>query len=423
MRSNFAWTFAGNVFAAASQWLILALLTKTTSDAITGQFVLALAICTPIFMFAGLDLRVLQATDGNNEFTFAEYRKLRWITAVSALVLVPIVCLFGGQDWTTFWVVCGVGVGKLAESIADIHNALLQKSERMDRVSRSLVAHGFLSCVGLVCGLLLTGELAIGVWAASAMRFVVLLSYDMPLVNSLQPKTIDTGDEDSTEPVRSGRLLKLAILGLPLAIKALLIALIANVTRYFVFGWGGLVALGIFGPIAMLMTAGTTVARAMNQSVAAKLGRLFRSNNRGGFLSLIRRLQTLYLGLGVCGVLVAWLAGPTLLSWLFREEFVNYHSLLVLVMIAAAFQYQGGALDMAMVAQRRIRILAFLSATTLAVLAGLCWWLIPIHGLDGAGYALLASRVPRVTALMWLVHFQRAASDCSTEFQQQRRAA
>jgi O-antigen/teichoic acid export membrane protein len=408
LRSNFVWTFAGNAFAAVSQWVILALLTKTTDDAVTGQFVLALAICTPIFMFAGLDLRVLQATDGKNQYRFFEYKKLRWISATAALALVPLVCWFAGYSGATFWVICGVAVGKLAESVADIHYALLQKSDRMDRVSRSLVAHSFLSCAGLVAGLLLTEQLAIAVWLGSMFRFGVLFVYDIPLAARVQDENIQEGEPNTLEPKGesvNNRLWALAVLGFPLACKVLLIALVANVTRYFVFSAGGLIALGIFGPIAMLMTAGTTVANALNQSVASRLGRFAQGGNLAGFSLLVKRLQFFYLALGASGVIVAWLAGPMILSLLFREDFAQYNQLLILVMVTAAVQYQGGTLDMAMVAQRRIKVLAPLSAVTLAVLASMCWWLVPTHGLMGAGYAMAVSRIPRVAVLFWLVHF------------------
>jgi O-antigen/teichoic acid export membrane protein len=422
LRANFAWTFAGNGFAAVSQWLILALLTKTTNDATTGQFVLAFAICTPIFMFAGLDLRVLQATDSSDQYSFAEYKRLRWISATAALAVVPLACWIGGYVGATFWVVCGVAFGKFAESIADIHYALLQKSDRMDRVSRSLVGHGVVSCCGLVVGVLVTQQLAIGVALGSLLRFIVLFAYDIPMATRVQQSSVESSNGNSVQPEQSRRLWKLAVLGFPLACKVLLIALIANVTRYFVLGAGGLVALGVFGPIAMLMTAGTTVANALNQSVAARLGRFARAENNAGFFTLLKRLQWFYLGLGIAGVLVAWSAGPIILSLLFREEFAQHHLLFVLVMISAAVQYQGGTLDMAMVAQRRVHILAPLSAVTLGVLALMCCWLIPTHGLIGAGCAMAVSRVPRVAVLFWLVHFsskQREKKDEINERQMQ----
>lgn len=406
LRTNFAWTFGGNAVAALSQWLILALLTKTSGDAVTGQFVLALAICTPIFTFASLDLRVLQATDGNNQFTFSEYKRLRWLSSIAALLLVPLMCRFAGHSATTMWVVCGVATGKLAESVADIHYALLQKSERMDRVSRSLVAHGFLSCGGLVAGMLMTGDLAQAVWISSAMRFLVLYGYDIPLAMRLVRSHHD--DEPAAPRVQftsATRLWQLTMLGLPLAFKVLLIALIANVARYFVYSAGGLEALGVFGSIALVMTVGTTVANALNQSVAARLGRLVQAGNASSFLLLIRKLEVFYLGLGLAGVVVAWLAGPMILTFLFRADFAQHNTLLILVMATAAVQYQGGTLDMAMVAQRRLNVLVSLSALTLALLAVICWWLIPTHGLVGAGIAMAVSRIPRIAILFWLVHF------------------
>jgi len=147
LRANFTWTLIGNVLVAACQWGLLALLTRTTTDETTGQYVIALSICTPLFIFAGLDLRTLQATDSTGEFRFAEYLCVRLITGTIALLIIPGIAWCAGYDGTTLYVILGVAVGRLLNLISDTFDGLMQKSERMDRVSHSIVLRGLLSSI------------------------------------------------------------------------------------------------------------------------------------------------------------------------------------------------------------------------------------------------------------------------------------
>src|SRR6476660_1556484 len=77
LRSNFSWTFAGNVVYAACQWGMLSALAKLGNPELVGQFALALAVTSPVFMLANLQLRGVQATDAQSQYTFADYLRVR----------------------------------------------------------------------------------------------------------------------------------------------------------------------------------------------------------------------------------------------------------------------------------------------------------------------------------------------------------
>src|SRR5438067_13811448 len=76
LRVNFSWTMAGNLVYAASQWGILVVLARMGKPEAVGQFSLGLAITAPIMLFAGLQLRAVQATDARHLFQFADYAGL-----------------------------------------------------------------------------------------------------------------------------------------------------------------------------------------------------------------------------------------------------------------------------------------------------------------------------------------------------------
>ena len=410
LKANFAWTLAGNLTAAFSQWLLLVILAKTTSDATTGQYVLALSICAPVFMFAGLDLRTLQATDGNEAFEFRDYLTLRLIGGAIALCLVPLMTFAIGYRGETLLVVSAMALGRLFDVVADIFYGLMQKSERMDRVSRSLVIRGVASMVALGGTVAWTGSLVGGVVLATVVRLLVLLFVDVPFARS---STVQAVRLFRPTAVNSRRLRELALLGLPLAFKVMLVSLNVQVTRYFVVGMASLAEVGVFGPIAALAVAGTTVSKALNQSVSARLGKLAQKQQLFGFRMLLLKMRVLYLALGTAGVAAAWLVGEPLLAIVYRPEFVAYHNVLVLVAVAVALQLQSGILDMAMIALRQTRVLPVLSGVSVGVTALSCWLLIPTFGLNGAAMAMIASRVVRTVALNVLIWrtLQRQESD------------
>src|SRR5690349_21224091 len=77
LRTNFIWTFLGNVVYAGCQWGMLVVLAKLGSPEIVGQFALALAVTAPVFMFTNLQTRGVQATDARKEYAFGDYLALR----------------------------------------------------------------------------------------------------------------------------------------------------------------------------------------------------------------------------------------------------------------------------------------------------------------------------------------------------------
>ena len=408
LKANVVWTFGGNVIAAACQWGLLALLTRTIEDAETGQFVMAMAICTPVFMFAGLDLRTLQVTDGSNRFRLSEYFALRISVGLLATLLVPSGAFLYGADVTTVAVVAGVALAKYVELISDMLYGVMQRAERMDLVSRSVVLHGILSAVATGLGVLATGSMIAGVFVAAIVLAAILGLNDLPKATRLHWQDRPEAERSLSNALRRlltldmARPAKLIVEGGPLAVKQLVVSLNTQVSRYFVGGLG-YAAVGVFGPIASAVTAATTVSRALNQSIAARLGRLAVENRDDEFRRLIGKVQIGYLALGLCGVGVAWQFGELLLTIAYRPDFAKYDDVLILIVVAVAIQYQSGILDIAMVTLRRVNVLVPISTLSLGVTCLACWLLIPILELRGAACGMIAGRVVQVIALNVLI--------------------
>ena len=178
LRSNFSWTFVGNVVYAGCQWGMLVVLAKLGSPEKVGQFALGLAVTAPIIMFSNLQLRAIQATDARREYRFGHYLALRLITtALALLVIAGIAC---GYRLETALVILAVGLAKAFESLSDVVYGLLQGHERMDRIALSMMIKGPLSLVALGTMVYLTASIAWGALALAGVWGLFLIAYDIP---------------------------------------------------------------------------------------------------------------------------------------------------------------------------------------------------------------------------------------------------
>ena len=178
LRSNFSWTFAGNVVYAGCQWGMLMVLVKLGSPEKVGQFALGLAVTAPIIMLTNLQLRAIQATDARREYRFGHYLALRLATtALSLLVIAGIAC---GYRLETALVILALGLAKAFESLSDVVYGLLQAHERMDRIALSMMIKGPLSLVALGGVVYVTGSIVGGALALAGGWGLLLIVYDIP---------------------------------------------------------------------------------------------------------------------------------------------------------------------------------------------------------------------------------------------------
>ncbi|MDA0586606.1 MAG: hypothetical protein O2820_00280 [Planctomycetota bacterium] len=401
LKRSFVWMFAGNLIFTATQWGMLAVLTKLTSDAVSGQYGMGLSLSTPVFMFAGLDLRLLLVTDSEQRYRFSDCLTLRLLCGGLALVAVLATGLAWGYDGATLAVIMAVAFGKLVELISDTYYGFIQTHRRLDAVSVSMVLHGVISSAGFIGCLYFTGSVFAASVAYSLGRVAALLLYDLPLTARLRSAAAtNDADDDSAS---FARLYSLAKAGAPLSVKTLLVSLNTHVARYFVAAKFGLAGLGVFFPIAQLGFAGLIFSRALNQAVAGRVGELAQSRRMVEFRRLLLRLLGVYAVLGAGCVGIAALAGPSLLTIAFDEGYAQHSLILTLVMVAMAVQFMTGILDLAMIALRRTMLPAWLSAGSLGILTLACWQWVPEFGFAGAASAMIVSRLPRPFILAWFV--------------------
>ena len=412
VRSNFVWSLAGNVLYAICQWGVLVVLAKMCPAETVGIYVLGITVTSPIFLFAGLQLRRLQATDTREEFQFGHYFGLQIVACVVAMLACWGAGWFSGHRDAVLAVILLVGFNKAIETLSNTFYGLFQQRERLDRISKSMVLQSALSAAGLCGGIALLDDI---VWAcawSAIARLIAVLVYDVPSLLwlagtdsklSRQPSAFSHQLSVCRPLWERGPLWRLAMLGVPLGVTGMLVSLNTNFPRYFVEQFGGKAELGIFGVLCAPLYVMHTLTKSLESSASARLAMLHASGDVRGFRRLLGQLMATHTAVALAGVLVAWLFGRPLLTLLFNATYAEHVDIFVTIMWATLVATSAGVMMTALIAARFIQIqLPLITATSLASLAA-CWWLVPIFGMQGAAWSLAVSKLPYLAVGVWMI--------------------
>ena len=278
LRSNFAWSFTGNVIYMASQWAMLAVLAKLGSPETVGQFALGLAVTAPIILFTNLQLRAVIATDARNENTFSDYFTLRIATTIFSIFIILGLVFISDYSRQTALVILVIGIAKVFESLSDIVYGLLQQNEQMARIAWSMMIRGPLSLLIMAVCMFIWGNILIAVIGLAFVWLMVFLFYDMHSVPWLQKRIHEPINlQISWDGTTQRRLIRLAF---PLGLTAMLASLNTNIPRYLLENYFGEGMLGLFTAMAYLLVAGNAVVGALGQSASPRLAKYFAARSQ-----------------------------------------------------------------------------------------------------------------------------------------------
>ncbi|HID22657.1 MAG TPA: lipopolysaccharide biosynthesis protein [Planctomycetaceae bacterium] len=389
---------------------MLIVLAKVGTPDTVGVYVLALAVCTPVFMFCSLELRTILGTDASRTFPFSEYLRLRLLGILLACVVSVSLAALMEDRVLILAAVALLAAVKGLEWISDVIYGLFQRQERLDRAGLSVAMHGVCNLAAISVVMAATGSLLWALAAYFCSQLVVMIAYDVPnAVRIAHPSPrgrrntarlalspfVGTGPRSS--------LTSLAWLGLPLAATSLFISLTTSTPRFFVAHYRSLYELGILGPIAGLVFTGAVFARAVNGAVSPRLARYYADAKHPAFKRLFLCAAGLYTVLGGIGALVANFWGEAVLRVLFQPEYGRYAHLLVVIMLAMTCAMLAGLVHTTMISIRRIPVLLPLTMGTWVWTTFLCWLLVPRLGLRGAAGAMALARAPYIVVGLWLL--------------------
>ena len=392
---SFGFALAGNVLYALSQWLLLVVLARLGTPDMVGQFAFALAVTAPVILFSQLNLRGIQASDARDDFSFADYALLRGLTTAAAMLLIIGGCIWFGRAGEAA-LISMVGTAKAIDSVTDVILGHWQRHDRFDGISAVTTINGVVSLTAMTLAFVATGRVTA---AATGFAFGSAVALAAALL-------IDRHGMHGTLRWHGGRLtnaVAIAKVALPLGPVMLLVAINANLPRYFLAFYQGNREVGVFAAVSCFAVVGATLVGALGQSVSPRLAAAYVAGNSREFGRMVRSFLFFVSAIGLAGVAVSAVAGRALLNALYSPEYGTAAPVLVISMVAGGVFLIASALGFVLTAIRRLSVQVPLFMFVAAVTAGASAVLVPAFGLHGAAWACVAGAVAQAAGSVVLL--------------------
>lgn len=382
--SDSSWLFTGSMVYSISQWAITIIIAKYYSLSMLSDFSLALAICTPVFLFFNLNIKFFIVVDDNIP-SLNSLIKFRGLTiALSVLFCFLFYTLLTGR-WISSLLLFVLGY-KLLDSFTELFYAFLQKRQSMSKISISQIKRGAVFILFLLFGTLFGIAFSIIIGFILFFLFLILIHDYF--------KVSDAPDNNYHLSYNNGLFFIKRLL--PLGAIALTDTMAIQIPKYYLEGFGYSTEVGIFSSIILLIFIGGFIMSAVCNSLLPKLSNLYNYGKLGDFKRLTWFVIILAFSLGLSYFLVVLFFGEELLAFVYNDSFrVHFKAYLYLtgfsfiVYLGVAFSFILYSMGLS-----KSIFISNLFSLLLALLLGL--FLVPEMGIIGSVFVFIISQFFRL---------------------------
>ncbi|BDH60664.1 O-unit flippase Wzx [Lysinibacillus sp. PLM2] len=376
---NISWTIFGNGFSSLAKWLVVILIAKLLSAKDVGVYSLAFALTAPITLFANMKLRSLFVTDSENRFS--NYIVIRHIFNFGAIIIFLIIGAFFYREYLL--VILLVGISKILDLNSDIYYSYPHKLGNLDYIGKTIIIKNIILIIVFYISIILTNNLVESLLIMTLSQVVIFL-----IEKNLISKKFDI----NSKPVNKERVINILKLGLPLGVISMIYTIITNVPRYVLEFYYGATILGYFAAIMYIVTASNLFLTAISQVFLPRLSKLYKEQNIIKFRKyLYNYLLLITFIFGVLFTIFIFIFGEEILYLLYGGDYVKYHKVFFIVVLAVTVNMLSSNLDIALIAIHNIRnqLPMFIFNLFIAILFSM--FLVKSFGIYGAAISLLLS--------------------------------
>ena len=347
----YIWNILGSLANAGLSVIILMVVTRTLDNQKADIFSIAWAISQLMATLGCYQIRVLQATDVEEKFTFRQYFEFRIVTIVAMMICS---CAYVYIKHYTVYkaiiiiIICGY---RAVDSLADVFEGWFQQKERLDLAGRALFIRVIIAIVGGgICLVVMHDLLALSLMLLF-IYVVGLLLYDIRYYNKL--KVLEKQKENQNNKWLQGLL----VAGTPLFVNAYLLMDIMNTPKIVIDAAimnGGLQngSQTIFN-ILFMPASVLTLAYIVFRPLLTKMAIEWTMGRIKNFLKIIGSIMCCLLGMSILIIGGSALLGIPVLSVLYAMDLTMYKKELLLIILGGCFCTFSYVLDNALVVIRR----------------------------------------------------------------------
>lgn len=375
---NIAYTFVGNMIGAFIKWLLLILIVRFTNPEMVGYYTFAIALTSPIMLFANMRLRLRYVVE--DDLYFKDLKKLRLILDVLCTVIIILITVIFLRDYLLITLL--ISISKILDLRSDLLYGILQKSEDFKVISLMMIGKNSLIITLFGISIVLTENLYISIVCQIIAQVVWLL-----LIENRAQKRIN-----ESKYIKSDKkiIFSIFIAGLPLGIVQLLNSYNILIPRYVIERYLSLEAVGIFASISYLLTIIGIFMNALSQNFIVSVKRDVANNNFEKVKKFVNQNSLLAaLLLGGVSILSTYFFGEFFINLVYGEAYAHHSFILAIISISIIFNFLTWMYDTALMALKIYNFQLVVSITTLIISTIVSFVSIINFGLLGAAWAIV----------------------------------
>jgi O-antigen/teichoic acid export membrane protein len=412
LAKNSVLTLQANMLLAASNWLLLVVFAKEFSAQSLGEFVLALAICSPAFLFASFKIRTLLIVDSSWEYSLEEYAASRFVAnaLVSVFILISLVFSLLAISPSTLILVL---LYKWCDSWSEFCQSYMRRLHRFQLSSFSLTGRSVLTILVVLLLVALDQSFItlLCTWVAVALIFALIDSAIMwQLSGKNEVRSFSLPIVFSLHTLRRSFTFYYAYLTVACAL--VISSLFVHLPNILIGYQMDVSSVGVFATISYFLVAGGILINSLSQAATPQLSRHLKHGDFSLFQRLVKLLCLLGLIIGITGIAISWFFGHFFLNAFYNSRIAEHYMVLNWVMCAACVRYIYIFLGTSLGAVKAFHIQTKIYAAGLFAMAVVGYLLIDLNGILGAAQAMLVATILELVLFLAFTqsHLKRAFS-------------
>ena len=326
----YIWNMIGSVLNVTASVFFLIAVTRLSESAQSDAFNLGWSVAYLMLTVGAFSVRMFQATDVKEQYSFRQYSILRYIT-VAAMGLTSVLYVVVNRhtmlEAAAILLLC---LYKAIEAMSDLFQGRFHQKERLDLAGKAVSARIVLSVVAFVAALLMTHDVIVACVAINLVSLTCLGLFD---IRFLCTAGLQRKEKQKREV---SRIPGLVMQCLPLFLSSFLLMFVFNEPKEAI---ADAIAEGVLADgaqtaysVLFMPSLALNLLILVLYPLITKMALLWASGNAKGYVSLLMRIVGALTAMSVAILGVAYLIGIPVLEILFGIDLDGKRKLFLILL-------------------------------------------------------------------------------------------
>lgn len=344
--SNFIWNMVGSSLMAFNSLFFMIIITRINGLEDAGTFSITFATASIFYVFAVYSGRSCHTTDIEEKIKDKDYIISRIITCIITFILIGIFVAFNNYGNYKNIILVLLCIWRCLEAFSDVFYGIMQKSNNLDKVGKSLTIKSILGLVLFVIIDILTKNIIYACTTLVIVSIVVILVYDIP--QSL--KFIQKEEKIKLNNVKIIYKAEFFIF-----INSFLTIYLLNAPKYAIEEYLTESIQAIFGIILMPASILPLFAQFVVTPIINRIKNLYKQKNIEKFIKLQNKIILFIFIFGLVAVAIGYIIGIPVLELLYKTDLTQYKIPFIIILLAYIIYAMGYVKTVVLTIYRKIK--------------------------------------------------------------------